>query len=143
MKTKKIHYGNSTPEQKQIIENRIQNSVVLASCLVEKLLEKEVLQYDEIENFYEFKCPECGRGFQDIAKAAKCCKSKEEPKQEPQEIFEWWIITDEWLLEELREIGEPVIESDELCMSFWGRTCTGQSISLDPTFWNIFQDSLK
>lgn len=46
------------------------------------------------------------------------------------EVYEWWRVTP-WLLGELREVGEPVL--DHAFGEWWGRTCTGQSIMLDGT----------
>lgn len=58
-----------------------------------------------------------------------------------QEIYEWWPVEDSYLVEQLKEIGEPILDNDY--GTWWGRTCTGQSIELDPTFWAIFQDALQ
>lgn len=48
----------------------------------------------------------------------------------PREIFEWWLVTP-YLLQKLRNIGEPVIEN--AYGNWWGRTCTGQCILMDGT----------
>jgi hypothetical protein len=56
-----------------------------------------------------------------------------------QEIYEWWPITDHGLVSRLRAMGQPVIDNEY--GEWWGRTCSGQSISLDPTFWTIYQDA--
>lgn len=61
-------------------------------------------------------------------------KELEEEQEEPQEIYEWWTVSS-WLLDKLKEYGEPVIEYENL----WGRTTTGQSIKLD---WVIGQIAL-
>ena len=53
---------------------------------------------------------------------------------EPAEVYEWWLIT-EWLAEQLRELGEPILETDY--GTWWGRTCTGQGILGDGTFQEI------
>ncbi|MEN6534497.1 MAG: hypothetical protein ABFD89_12590 [Bryobacteraceae bacterium] len=60
---------------------------------------------------------------------------------EPAEIFEWWALSNSFIVDELRALGEPILDNDY--GTWWGRTCTGQSISLDPTFWDIFQDALQ
>jgi hypothetical protein len=67
----------------------------------------------------------------------------ENAADEMQEIYEWWIITDSWVFNRLRDAGEPVIDSDELGLELWGRTCTGQAIVLDPTFWDIYQSGAQ
>lgn len=57
-----------------------------------------------------------------------------ELETEPQEIYEWWIVTD-YLYEKLKEHGEPVIEWQNLYI--WGRTTTGQAILLDSVITKI------
>lgn len=61
----------------------------------------------------------------------------EELESEPQEIFEWWIVTDH-LYDKLKEKGEPVIEWQNL--SIWGRTTTGQAILLDGVISDICEE---
>lgn len=60
--------------------------------------------------------------------------------EDPAEIYEWWEITDSWIADALKDMGECYIDNDY--GFYWGRTCTGQAISLDPTFWTILQDHL-
>lgn len=48
--------------------------------------------------------------------------------EKPQEIFEWWLVSD-WFADKLRAINEPILSNDY--GTWWGRTCTGQSISCD------------
>ena len=54
---------------------------------------------------------------------------------EPQEIFEWWRITDTFIASKLEEIGEPILNNDY--GTWWGRTCTGQAIICDGTFQSL------
>jgi len=44
------------------------------------------------------------------------------------EVFEWWVVSS-WLLEKLKEQGEPILDND--FGEWWGRCTTGQAISLD------------
>ena len=62
------------------------------------------------------KCPHCG------------AIHGEEPETEPQEIYEYWIVSP-WLGEKLKDKGEPILE--RWGGWIWGRTCTGQAILLD------------
>ena len=55
---------------------------------------------------------------------------------EPQEIYEWWRVTDSWLSGKLEEIGEPILDNDY--GTWWGRTCSGQSIWQDGTMQDIY-----
>lgn len=54
---------------------------------------------------------------------------------EPQDVYEWWKVTP-WLLAKLKDLGEPVIEHAYI----WGRTTTGQAISLDYVISKICAD---
>lgn len=47
---------------------------------------------------------------------------------EPQEILEWWFV-DYGLYAHLKEAGEPVLSDGFYYL--WGRTTSGQSISMD------------
>lgn len=95
--------------------------------------------YEQIENLYEYKCPQCGNGFQinDEKPTEECCGTNtEEMEQGPQEVFEWWIVS-KHLYEHLRTKGEPVLKWGSSC--FWGRTTTGQAISMDGVIAEICQ----
>ena len=88
----------------------------------------EHIDSDEIANEYMdygVKCPHCGIIYE------------EEPETEPQEIYEYWIVTP-WLGEKLRDKGEPVLE--RWGGWIWGRTCTGQAILLDSVISSICYD---
>lgn len=52
------------------------------------------------------------------------------------EIFEHWIVSS-WFKDKLREKGEIV--EDIHGVDVWGRTCTGQSISLDGVICEIYK----
>ncbi len=102
--------------------------------------------YEDIENLYQYKCPNCGEGaknMDDICHEPKegeeltrfICpncdhetNSQDDYEQEPQEIYEWWIVT-EYLYKKLIERGEAGIEWGNNC--YWGRTSCGQAILLD------------
>lgn len=53
------------------------------------------------------------------------------------EILEWWIVS-EWLANKLIDHGEPVAK-DYYGFHIWGRTCSGQSITIDSVILNIHQ----
>lgn len=55
---------------------------------------------------------------------------------EPQEIYEWWRVTDSWLASKFEEIGEPILDNDY--GTWWGRTCSGQAIWLDETMQELY-----
>jgi hypothetical protein len=95
---------------------------------------------DDIDNFSYWYCPECG----DENNGEKCqsCDYEKtgEEDLEYQEIFEWWIVSS-WLGEKLRENGYPVIERGWGGW-LWGRTTSGQSISLDGIVQKLVKESL-
>lgn len=111
------------------------------SSLVDMLMEKGIdgFNYENIENFYVPTCPQCGdtnsiteEENEDGETIYKClyCEEifEEEPETEPQEIFEWWLVSN-WLADKLKAKGEPILDNDYDI--WWGRTCTGQAILLD------------
>jgi predicted Zn-ribbon and HTH transcriptional regulator len=108
---------------------------------------KELPDYEDIVNFYLPKCQNCGYqgefkkvGFEDnyIYTCPDCKKeTSEEPETEPQEIFEWWIVT-EWLAKKLQDKGEAILDWGN--NFYWGRTCTGQAILLDGVISEICEE---
>lgn len=99
--------------------------------------------YDEIENSYEERCPQCGESEENPEeqltegkeyKCASCGEVFDEWEQEPQEIFEWWIVT-EYLYRKLKAKGHPVLEWGN--NFYWGRCTTGQAISMDGAISSI------
>ena len=85
--------------------------------------------YDNIENAY----PELSE-YEDYG-----YESEEEFEMDmmTKEIFEWWLVT-EYFGNKLREKGIPVLENDY--GFWWGRTTTGQAISLDGEIKEIYKD---
>ncbi|MFA5240430.1 MAG: zinc ribbon domain-containing protein [Phycisphaerae bacterium] len=108
---------------------------------------------EDIQNAYEYKCPDCGEVFnpddncQEREKdgqsvfvcpaCGKCYESQGDLENEPQEVFEWWIIT-EWLAKKLLAHNEPIIEWGNNW--YWGRTCSGQAILLDSVISQICEE---
>lgn len=84
---------------------------------------------DVIENLYEDVCTSCGesRPYND-ANGGEMCLCGHEYESQPQEIFEWWIVS-EYLYKALKGKHEPVLEWGN--NYYWGRGTCGQSIMLD------------
>ena len=61
-------------------------------------------------------------------------------EQEPQEILEWWPVSD-WMKDKLLEKGEPILNYQDYNY-FWGRTCSGQAICLDHVIQTIAKEVL-
>jgi len=62
-------------------------------------------------------------------------------ESQPQEIYEWWFIPDEWFKEKLLAQGEPIIDND--LGTWWGRTTTGQQIYIDGVISRIAKSILS
>jgi hypothetical protein len=157
------HY-NYDSSRNQTIKNQFVQGEVCAciSDMAEYLFSYEGDKYadwDEWENLYVTRCPECGEINSILHNEtpddndnipADCDPDKyaaeypyqcvcgarfeEEPETEPQEIYEYWIVTP-WLGEKLRDKGDPVLE--RWGGWIWGRTCTGQAILLDSVISEI------
>lgn len=79
-------------------------------------------EYEDLfANIKAHKCESCGH----------IVKDKDELDTAPQEIYEWWMVSD-LFAKRLEEKGECVLIDE--CI--WGRGCTGQAILLD---WVISQ----
>lgn len=99
--------------------------------------------YDEIENLYpdpsEWSAQECRdwceeQGIYEDLEELDELRDCVVENSEAAEIFEWWLVTT-WAASKLREQGQPILTvgSD----IWWGRTTTGQSIALAPTWYDI------
>lgn len=61
----------------------------------------------------------------------------ESEQEEPQEIYEWWSVTN-WLANKLKSKGECIVSDGY--NSYWGRCTTGQAILLDGVISEIAED---
>ena len=103
--------------------------------------------HDKIENLYpdpsEWSIEQCreyleeirGDGIGDKPDDLEEWRDEVNNLAEPAEIFEWWLVTT-WAAGKLREQNECILEVGNGI--WWGRTCTGQSIALDPTWYDIY-----
>ena len=71
----------------------------------------------------------------ELSQLAKEIEELEELETEPQEIYEYWLVSG-YLIEKLKEQGECVIE----CENIWCRGTTGQAILLDGVISRICSD---
>lgn len=123
----KIAFNDIESGTMQDITRQFINKHIYAcqSYLVSELMSKEVIQLEDYINFYK---------SDETIKSEYNVKTKEEIQEirdngeDQQEIFEHWLCSD-WLIERLKEQNEPILETD--LETWWGRTCTGQSIYLD------------
>lgn len=126
---------NAKQRQLEAFVNR--EIIMLASQLVEDLLQISMhgdkssggIELDNIENLYiTDEATAKNFGYDSL-------EAMQDAGEDQQEIYEWWFVT-KWLYEDLREAGEPVINSDYGYL--WGRTCTGQAIYMDGIIEQIY-----
>jgi hypothetical protein len=60
----------------------------------------------------------------------------EDLEPEPQEIFQWFAIS-QWLYEHFLNLGEPVLALDDTNF-WWGRTTCGQALSTDSVWQTLY-----
>ena len=116
------------------------------TALIEEALKKQIFTIDDIENFYRpfdgkllspAICVRCNCEFSFLDSETGLCEECYEESQTPQEIFEWWLVSN-WLGRKLLMVGEPLIDNG--FGTWWGRTTTGQAISLDYVINSIYDD---
>lgn len=61
-------------------------------------------------------------------------------REDNAEVVSWFAINNDSLIERLKAIGEVVLEVGN--NAWWGRQAGGQAISLDNTFWEIYQERI-
>ena len=125
------------------------------SMLIEDMDNKGMIEPEEVENLYEYRCPNCGHGETDFQKfetifidekehfVCPSCNYKFETDidMEPKEIYEWYLVSN-WLYERLKQNDEVVYAYNDYNY-FWGRTCTGQAICLDSVIKKIYKETMK
>src|SRR5215469_1983717 len=116
------------------------------SALIEEVFKQQIFTVDDIYNLYkEFDsqllspniCIKCQVEFNFLDSETGECETCFEANKMPQEIFEWWLISP-WLGKKLLMEGDPVIDNGYGV--WWGRTTTGQAISLDYIIEKIFDE---
>ena len=114
------------------------------SSLIEEALKQQIFSVDDICNLYrEFDgqllspntCVKCQIEFSCLDSETGECESCFEANQMPQEISEWWLVSP-WMGKKLLLEGEPVIDNEY--GHWWGRTTSGQAISLDDVIRKVF-----
>ena len=95
------------------------------SYLVSELMSKEVISIEDYINFY--KSDETIKSEYDV-KTEEEIQEIRDNGEDIQEVFEHWLCSD-WFINQMKNQNEPILETD--IGTWWGRTCTGQSIYLD------------
>jgi hypothetical protein len=119
------------------------------TSLVEELLRMQLFLVDEIVNVYRpfdgrllkpAVCNQCLCEFICLDSETGECESCFEANQMPQEIFEWWLVSP-WLGKKLLIEGEPILDNGYGI--WWGRTTTGQAISMDYVIQKMYDDVMS
>ena len=101
-------------------------STVLGAChaLVSEFMQKDSCEF--IDNY-----PELVGGYVE----------NEDGEEDYIEIYEYWAVSG-WLAERLQSKGERV-DCDFHGLCVWGRTTTGQAISMDGVIRELVQEALS
>ncbi len=119
------------------------------SGLIEEVLNQQLFTIDEISNLYRpfdgnllapATCVKCNCEFDCLDSETGECENCYEANQEPQEIYEWWLVSP-WFGKKLLIEGEPVIDNGY--GMWWGRTTTGQAISMDYIISKVYDDVMS
>lgn len=92
--------------------------------------------FDDIQHVYSStECEACGQTIDKHNQETHgtCPDGNDSFQGVPQDIYEWWAVSP-WLFEQLKERGEPVIDTFP---HLWGRTTTGQAIALGSVITQI------
>lgn len=101
--------------------------------IIKKLIEDDVIvDADDTDGIKEYL-----QGIKVLSEYDELIDEYSDFEMETAEIFEWWIVSG-YLYSKLKEQGEPVLTDGY--MHFWGRTTTGQSISMDYCISRICAD---
>lgn len=162
---KRLRYGDDK-ERDEWVGTFIRNNVLgCQSSLVTDLLGAglsigtdlgKAFGIDEIEGLYpdpsDWSAEQCREYIEDEISSSEAFEDDDEHERleamreyiqqnaEAAEVFEWWLVADKWVADKLRQVGEVILDNGYGI--WWGRTCTGQSISLDPTFYEIAESML-
>lgn len=129
----KIPFNEVKEDLKQeLARNLVSNHVLVGQTgLVSHLLEKEIIQYDEIQNL-SYTDDEIKKYFN--AKNDEEVDAVRSNGDDWKEVYEYWVCS-HWLTEKLMERNEPILDTD--FETWWGRTSTGQGIVLDHVIQEI------
>ena len=127
MSTNKIAFNDIESGTMQDITRKfIDNHIIYnQSYLVSELMSKEVILLEDYINFY--KSDETIKSEYDV-KTEEEIQEIRDNGEDHQEVFEHWLCSD-WFISQMKKQDEPILETD--LETWWGRTCTGQSIYLD------------
>jgi len=117
-----IENGTMQDITRQFISNHIYCN---QSCLVSELMDKGVISIEDYSNLY--KSDETIKSDYDV-KTEEEIEEIRDNGEDMQEVYEHWLCSS-WFISQMKKQDEPILETD--LETWWGRTCTGQSIYLD------------
>ena len=117
-----IESGTMQDITRQFISNHIYHN---QSCLVSELMDKGIISIEDYINLY--KSDETIKSDYDV-KTEEEIQEIRDNGEDMQEVYEHWLCSD-WFISQMKKQDEPILETD--FETWWGRTCTGQSIYLD------------
>jgi len=136
---------NNEKAKQQALEAFIAKEIYAnQTVLVEEALTQQIFSVAEIYNLYrKFDglllfpnvCINCQLEFSYLDSETGECENCFEKNKQPQEVLEWWLVSN-WLGRKLLLDGEPVIDNGYGV--WWGRTTSGQAISMDEPIEKIF-----
>ncbi len=103
------------------------------SMLVEKLLQDNAIDYEDIVNLNRTDEELRENGYETEEEIEEARDNRDDEK----DIFEWWLVSD-YLLRRLEKKDEPILKT--VYGSWWGRTCTGQAIKMDYVIEQIYDN---
>ncbi len=99
--------------------------------------EEAAIQAGATEDDLLFRDNSAGSFVSPIAEAARLwCKEHDINEPYAREIFEHWAVTD-WFADKLEAAGEKV-DRDFAGLNIWGRTTTGQSMTMDGVVQRVY-----
>jgi hypothetical protein len=103
------------------LEQWLDNNILHeAYDLVELLFDKELVNDEDIKNFYKTYDRKDFDNDEDYVNAIN--------DPEPQDVYEWYLVSEEGY-EKFSKMGDRVFKWKN--MHFWGRPCAGQRIIMD------------
>jgi hypothetical protein len=115
-------------------------NIYLQNATVEELLKNESIDvhYDDIENLYMTKeqAKEDFETAEDLTPEEYQSELEDYIFDNPSEPLQWFLITDDWLFNWLKDNNEVVLATDY--GDYWGRTTYGQSIYQDYIFAKFY-----
>lgn len=123
-----MHHASSEDTSKQDKLRKFVDTHVLF-CQTD-LVESKLFDTEDMVNLFYTDSELKEIGYSDVAiprYSGDDCK----------EIYEWWVVSD-WLAQQLEKHGEAMLIND--FGTWWGRTCTGQSVFLDSVIEIIWDE---